>query len=396
MVVEASQASRALRAAHMAFTLSQTMVSVAILGGTGKLGSALIKQLNAQKESLAKNLNFGVCVNTIASSKKMALGKNGQCLVEYDDVFELLDGDDSQDLDMEALTASLEEDVSPHRVIIDCTNDDKVADYYERWMSAGVNVISPGRRAASGPMDRYRAIQTAQRAGSVEWQYESSVGSALPILTTLRDLTQTGDDVQLLRGCLSGTMAYVFNNMNQETSFSEAVRLAIDQNFAENDIFEDLSGLDTARKIVVLGRELGMDISLEDVEVESLIPEDIANKEYTGSTEEVYAAILEDLKVLDAPMLERYKEAAAEGNRLRYKFTIDVANNKCKCSLEAVDNTDTLYRLRENENLVAFETARYTASPLIVKGAAAGPDLSASGMFADLLRLGRAFVGSQS
>jgi aspartokinase/homoserine dehydrogenase 1 len=396
VVVEGKDTSRALRAAHMAFTLSQTQLSVAILGGTGKLGSALIKQLNSQKDSLAKNLNFGVCVNTIASSSKMVTGQSGQCLVAFHDADELLNSEDAQELDMDALTATFEADVNPHRVVIDCTNDDRVADYYEQWMSSGVNVISPGRRAAAGPLERYHAIQAAQRANTVEWQYESSVGSALPILTTLRDLIQTGDDVQLLRGCLSGTMAYVFRNMDEETSFSEAVGKAVEQDFAENDIREDLSGTDACRKIVILAREAGLDISVEDVEIESIIPDEIINKKYEGTKEERDAAILEDLKALDAPMLERYRAAKAEDKLLRYKFVIDVANKKCKCSLEGVDNTDTLYRLRENENLVAFETSRYTTSPLIVKGAAAGPDLSASGMFADLLRLGRAFVGAQA
>lgn len=396
VVVEAKDVSRALRAAHMAFTLSQTMVSVAILGGTGKVGSALIRQLVAQKESLAKNLNFGVGVNAIASSTKMVMGKNGQCLAEYVDVDQLLKSEDARELDMNAFTASLEADVNPHRVVIDCTNDDGVADMYERWMASGVNVISPGRWAAAGPLERYRAIQRAQRANSVEWHYESSVGSALPILSTLRDLVQTGDEVQLLRGCLSGTMAYIFYHMGEDLPFSEAVRRAIDQDFAELDVREDLSGLDVCRKIAILARELGMDVSVEDIEVESLIPDEIRNKEYTGTKEEVDAAIIDDLKALDAPMLERYREAMSRGECLRYKFVIDVATGKCKCRLEGVDNKDTLFRLRDNENLVAFETSRYTTSPLIVKGAAAGPDLAASGMFADLLRLGRAFVGSQA
>mmetsp|Transcript_19662 Transcript_19662/g.42756 ORF Transcript_19662/g.42756 Transcript_19662/m.42756 type:complete len:989 (+) Transcript_19662:214-3180(+) len=396
VVVEASQASRALRAAHMAFTLSTTMVSVAILGGTGKLGSALIRQLNAQKDDMAKNLNFGVCVNAIASSTKMFAGRGGQCLVSFNDVEELLAGDDAEDLDLDLLTESFDADVNPHRVVIDCTNNEDVAEYYEKWMSAGVNVITPGKCASAGPLDRYRAIQASQRSNSVEWQYESSVGSALPVLTTLRDLIQTGDEVQLLRGCLSGSMAYVFKTLDEDTSFSDVVRATIDMDFAENDIREDLSGMDTAKKTVILARELGLDISVDDVEVESLLPDDIINKEYTGSREEVHAAILEDIKALDGPMLERYRAATAEDKALRYKFVIDVSSGKCKCSLEHVDNTDTLYRLRENENLVAFETKRYTTSPLIVKGAAAGPDLSASGMFADLLRLGRAFVGSQS
>lgn len=382
-------ASRALRSAHMAFTLSSTMVSVAILGGTGKLGTALLRQLDAQKANLEKKLNIGVCVNALASSTKMRLGVNGQCLVT-DNADELL-GDDADDLDMEALTAALEADVNPHRVVIDCTNCDRVADMYPFWMASGINVISPNRNAGAGPIERYNAIRDAQRANSVEWQYESSVGSALPILTTLRDLMQTGDEVQLLRGCLSGTMAYIFSTMSEEVSFTDAIRQAMEQDYTENDIREDLTGSDAASKIVILARELGMDVSVEDVEIESLVPDEVLNKEYTGTREEMNEAILEDLKVMDAPMLKRWKEAIDNDLLLRYKFTIDVVKGTCKCSLDAVPNTDTLYRLRNNENLVAFETERYTVSPLIVKGAAAGPELAAAGMFADLLRLGRAF-----
>jgi aspartokinase/homoserine dehydrogenase 1 len=135
---------------------------------------------------------------------------------------------------------------------------------------------------------------------------------------------------------------------------------------------------------------------VDDVEVESLIPEEMRNKHYSGSKDEINAAILEDLKVMDAPMLKRWKEAVDKNLFLRYKFVIDVINGRCRCNLEAVPNTDTLYRLRNNENLVAFETSRYTTSPLIVKGAAAGPELAAAGMFADLLRLGRAFSTFQT
>lgn len=396
VVVEAKDVSRALRAAHQVFTLSQTMVSVSILGGTGKEGSALIKQLTAQKESLTKNLDFGLAVNAIASSSKVIMGKNGMCLGDYNDVNRLLESDDAQALDMDAFTESLEADVNPHRVVIDCTNDSGVADLYERWMSSGVNIISSGMTAAAGGLSRFRAIQRAQRANTVDWQYDSSVASGLPILSTLRDLVQTGDEVHLLRGCLSGTMAYIFNKMSEDIPFSESVRQAIELDFTEIDVRDDLSGLDVSRKIVILARDLGLDVSVEDVEVESLITDEIRNKKYVGTKEEIDAAIIDDLKSLDASMLERYRAAKEKNELLRYKFSIDVASKKYKCILEGVDSTDTLFRLREDENLVAFQTKRYTSSPLIVKGSAAGPDLTASGMFADFLRLGRAFVGSQS
>ena len=396
VVVDLDDASRALRAAHMAFTLSQTMVSVTVLGGTGKLGSALIRQLNEQRDILSEKMNLNICVNAITSSSKMVLGKNGKCLVTSSDVSEMLEGSEASDLDMHALTMALKADVNPHRVVIDCTNKDSVADYYVQWLSDGSNVISPGRKAGAGPMKRYKEIREAVFSNAVEWQYESSVGSALPIVSTLRDLLQTGDDVQLLRGCLSGTMAYVFRTMDENTPFSEAVRKAVENEFTENNIREDLSGVDAARKVVILARELGMDVSVEDVEVESLLSDKIRDKKYTGTKAEINAAILEDLKSLDEPMAKRWKEEKDSGRLLRYKFYIHVGTGICQCKLEGVDNTDTLYRLRDNENLVAFETSRYSTSPLIVKGAAAGPELAAAGMFADLLRMGRGFIGSQA
>ena len=396
VVVDGDDASRALRAAHMAFTLSQTMVSVTVLGATGKLGSALIRQLNEQKESLSEKMNLDICVNAVTSSQKMIVGKDGTCLVTSDDIDTMLQSDEAVGLDMHALSMALKGDVNPHRIVIDCTNDDSVADYYSQWLNSGANVISPGRRASAGPMERYNEIREAERSNSVEWQYESSVGSALPIISTLRDLLQTGDDVQLLRGCLSGTMAYVFRTMDDKIPFSEAVRQAVEKDFAENNIREDLSGVDAARKVVVLARELGMNVSVDDVEVEPLLPVEIRDKEYSGTRAEQNAAILDDLKSLDEPMLKRWKEETENGRLLRYKFYIDVATGICQCKLEGVDNKDTLYRLRDNENLIAFETSRYTTSPLIVKGAAAGPELAASGMFADLLRMGRGFIGSQA
>jgi aspartokinase/homoserine dehydrogenase 1 len=178
--------------------------------------------------------------------------------------------------------------------------------------------------------------------------------------------------------------------------FSEAVRQAVETQYTEKDVRQDLSGLDMTRKVVILARQLGLDVEVADVEVDSLIPEDIINKDYIGVNPcDLNAAILEDLKSLDALMLERLKAAEAKDCVLRYKFTIDAESGKCKCSLEGVARTDALYRLKANENLVAFETSRYTTSPLIVKGAAAGPDLTAAGIFGDLLRLTRAFSSLQ-
>jgi aspartokinase/homoserine dehydrogenase 1 len=169
------------------------------------------------------------------------------------------------------------------------------------------------------------------------------------------------------------------------------VKQAVGQDFSENDLREDLSGLDMARKVVILARQLGLDVNLEDVEVESLIPDEMCKKQYPAG-DALVTELIQDLEELvDQPMMERYQAAKADDRELRYKFIINKATGKCSCKLEAVDRVDSLFRLKSNENLVAFETSRYITSPLIVKGAAAGPELAAAGIFADLLRLTRTF-----
>jgi aspartokinase/homoserine dehydrogenase 1 len=395
VVVDNKDCTRALRAAHMAFTLSETAASITLLGSTGQVGTAFVNQLKCGKERLSKDLGVEMRVGIAACSTKMAIGEDARGM-DLDSLNEKLAEADAKDLDLDLITELMEADVNPHRVLIDCTNTAAVSDYYERWIAAGINIISPNRMVAAGPIDCYRRVCQAQRDHQAQWQFESSVGAALPILTTLRDLQETGDQVNVIRGSVSGTMAYALSSFSEEVPFSEAVRHAVETQYTEKDVRQDLSGLDMTRKVVILARQLGLDVEVADVEVESLIPEDIMNKAYTGvDSSDLNVAILEDLKSLDAPMLERLKAAEAKDCVLRYKFTIDAESGKCKCSLEAVTRTDALYRLKVNENLVAFETSRYTTSALIVKGAAAGPDLTAAGIFADLLRLTRAFSSLQ-
>jgi len=336
---------------------------------------------------------LGVCprVMVLANSRTMAIAENARGL-DIDNIPIILDGgDDSvtvEKMDLEKITAEIEADVNPHRVVIDCTSSEAMAEYYERWMAAGIDVISPSVKVAAGPLERYKRICETQKNTAANWQYESSVGSALPILTTVKDLFETGDTVHKVRGSVSGTMAYVLSTFNEDVPFSEAVKNSVDMGFAESDLREDLTGSDMGRKVVILARQIGMDVELEDVEVESFLPDDLAAKEDLTS---------EDLKAaVDATMLEKYKAASAEGRVLRYKFEIVKETGKCRCFLDAVDNNDPLYRLKSIENLVAFETDRYHASPLIVKGAAAGPELAAAGIFSDLLRCTRAYTAERS
>ena len=387
VVVNKDDATRALRAAHQGFTLSDTAASITLLGTTGSIGSAFVNALQKQRRTLIDKL--GVCPRVMisANSKKMAIAENANGLPMDSIATGLSEEENVEEMDLERITAELEADVNPHRVVIDMTNSDAVADYYERWMSAGVDLISPSRKVAAGPLKNYNKKLEIQKGNFVNWQYESSVGSALPILTTLRDLIETGDEVNKIRGSVSGTFAYVLGLLSEETSFSEALGVAIEKGYTEKNVMEDLTGLDVARKVVILARQIGIDVELEDVEVESFLTEELASKD---------EITMEEIKSLDAGMLEKFKAAEAEGKVLRYKFEIEKDTGKCRCFLTSVDSKDPLYRLKNVENLVAFETDRYTASPLIVKGAAAGPELAASGIFSDLLRCTRAYSSERT
>ena len=395
VVVDEDDCSRALRAVHMGFTLSETTASVTVLGTTGHIGSALVKDLECERERLIKDLGVDMRLNCVASSSCMVMDSLG---LDHADQYcdPTVMKKKGQDCNLGRITEEVEADVNPLRVIIDCTDSEKVAEYYERWLASGIHVIGPSRHVASGDLDRYKRISQAKKGNAVNWQYESGVGSALPILTTLEDLLDTGDDIRFIQGCVSGTLAYVLSNISEDKSFSQALKEAVDMSYAETDFREDLSGADTVRKVVILARELGLEISIDDVEVESLLPQEIKDKKYSGTVEEMQAQLLQDMKSLDDAMLERVQSAEGAGKALRYKFVIDKATGKCKCGLEEVDNTDPLFRLKANENLVAFETARYQTSPLIVKGAAAGAELAAAGMFADLLRVTRAYQSQQN
>lgn len=386
VVVKQDDATRALRAVHMAFTLSETTASVVLLGSSGAIGRAFVEQLRSQRRTLIDDLSICPRVMITANSRRMTVAKTAKGL-PIDSLNESLLGDEAENSDMDRISAEIEADVNPHRVIIDCTNNEGVSEYYERWMEAGIDIISPSRKIAAGPLDRYNRVSELQRQNSATWQYTSSVGSALPVLATLKDLVESGDKIHKIRGSVSGTLAYILSTFDETTSFSQALAQAVERDFAESDIREDLSGADMARKVVILARQLGINVELEDVEVESLLTKEMTANEGLKA---------EDVESIDADMLKKFTEAKANGRVLRYKFEIVKETGKCRCFLDAVDRHDPLYRLKSIENLVAFETDRFSSSPMIIKGAAAGPDLAAAGIFSDLLRLTRAYSSERA
>jgi len=402
VVVNADDASRALRSVHQAFTLSDTVVSVALLGATGTVGEQFIKQLETQANTILTTLGIQIKVQAAGSSSKMLTDDKFMGLDPTSIVQKLNDGADAQPMDLDAFTKAIAGDVNPHRIVIDMTNSDHVADYYEKWIKSGVHVLGHNKYMGSGDIGRFKKLKSALRFGTAQWQYGATVGAALPVLSMASDLMNTGDEVKEVTGCLSGTMAYILKTLSSDVSFSEAAKQVCDIGYSHHNIARDLDGTNAARKLVIIARDLGIDLNLEDVECESLLPAGVS-ADAEPSAEEVAKAgkpawqvqsdnVIVALEAQNDAMRKRYEAAAAEGKVLRHVAQIDVASKKAHVRVEAVDNMSPLYRLKKDENLISYKTKRYDSSPLICKGASAGAELTASGVLADLLRLARSFT----
>jgi bifunctional aspartokinase / homoserine dehydrogenase 1 len=227
-------------------------------------------------------------------------------------------------------------------------------------------------------MSYYDSLRAAGRSSGAHYLYETTVGAGLPVVQTLRDLRETGDEIRSIEGIFSGTLAYLFNVYDGSTPFSAIVRDAKQKGYTEPDPRDDLSGLDVARKLIILGREMGLRLELTDVRVESLVPADLSS----GSSDEFLA----QLPKYDAAMHERYKAAAARGKVLRYVGRVS-ADGQATVGLSEVERTHAFANIALTDNIVRYSTARYNNNPLIVQGPGAGPEVTAGGVFADLLRL---------
>lgn len=374
-VVDSSEATRALRAVHSGFYLSRKTLSIGLIG-PGSVGSTLLEQLYGEADRLADNFNLDLRVRAIARSRSMLLGDRRVPLADWKKRFE----SQAVDLDFEAFEAHINPDHLPHAVVIDCTASDEVAEGYEGWLERGINVITPNKKAFSGPYQRYAALKRHAATEGAHCFFETTVGAALPIISTLRDLVDTGDEIRSVQGIFSGTLAYLFNVYDGSTPFSEIVRDARNSGYTEPDPRDDLSGMDVARKLAIVARELGQHLELGDFPVENLVPEPLRN----GTIDE----FLDGLKKFDDAVLERFREAEATGRKLRYVARLHPGGD-ARVGLEAVEPEHAFSNINLTDNIVQFESARYSANPLVIQGPGAGPEVTAAGVFSDLLRLAR-------
>ncbi|MDF3022086.1 MAG: bifunctional aspartate kinase/homoserine dehydrogenase [Steroidobacteraceae bacterium] len=372
VVVDGKDATKALRAVHSGFYLSPHTISIGLIG-PGTVGKVLLEQIAAESARLNAS-KLDLRVRGILSSKKMLLSEQGVDLANWKPALE----NSKTPADIAKFVEHLNVDHLPHTVIIDCTADESVAKNYADWLKAGIHVVTPNKKANSGPLAYYESLKDARKAGGSSYLYEATVGAGLPVIQTMRDLRETGDKITSVEGIFSGTLAYLFNVYDGKTPFSKIVRDAKDKGYTEPDPRDDLSGTDFARKVIILGREMGLKIEMKDVQVESLIPAGLEK----GSIDD----FLDGLPKYDGEMKKRFDEAASRGKVLRYVGRL-TADGKATVGVSELEKSHAFANIALTDNVVRYATARYNSNPLIVQGPGAGPEVTAAGVFADLLRV---------
>ncbi len=373
VVIDEADAAKALRAAHAGFYLSKQTLSIGLIG-PGHVGSTFLDQLAARSEWLLEEFGVDLRVRAICTTKKMLVD---QAPIELTSWRERLD-EEAVPADLDELAAYVHTESVPHAVIIDCTASENVGSRYLDWLSEGIHVITPNKKANTGTLDYYHSLREHGRRANAHYLYETTVGAALPILQTLRDLVQTGDEIRRIEGILSGTLSYLFNSFDGTKPFSEIVRQAWEKGYTEPDPREDLSGLDVGRKVVILAREIGMDLGLSDLEIDGLVPEGLEDCSVSD--------FLDRLENHDDEMTDLVERATSRGEVLRFVGSI-AAEEGCSVALRSYPTDHPFARIHLTDNIVQFQTARYNDNPLVVQGPGAGPEVTAGGVFADLLRL---------
>lgn len=373
VVIDSEDRTRALRAVHSGFYLSSQTLSVGLVG-PGNVGATLLDQLAKQVQRLADEDGIDIRVRGIAGRSQMVLDEQQIDLDAWQRAFDESDAE----VDLEVFADHIQTDYHPHAVMIDCTASGAVAGRHRRWLERGIHVVTPNKLGCAAPIDEYRALRRQSRQTRMHYLYETTVGAGLPVLQTLADIRETGDEVRSIEGILSGTFAYLFNQYDGTRSFSEIVREANERGFTEPDPRDDLSGMDVARKLTILAREMGLETDVEDIELQGLVPE--------GAEEGTVEEFLSNLDALDEHVEQLYREASADDEVLRYVGRID-RQGEATVGIRRYPKTHAFAGLQLTDNIVQFCTDRYDENPLIVQGPGAGPHVTAGGVFADLLRL---------
>ena len=373
-IIASKDVRKAVNTLHEAFFSDGNKQINLFIVGVGTVGSRLLAQINQQREYLLEKMRLNVRVVGLANSRKMVFDEEG---IDISDWKAGLENTSSMNID-EFTNVILEKNLR-NSIFVDATANANIAASYPKLLSKSIAVVACNKIACSSTYENYRRLKDLAREYNSEFLFETNVGAGLPVINTLNDLMRSGDKIRRIEAVLSGTLNFVFNNYDGLRSFATVVRQAQDEGYTEPDPRLDLSGTDVARKILILAREAGYELQMTDVEVNPFLPASC----FEGSVEDFYAEMERN-----EPHFKKLLDDAKAKN-LSLKYIASFENGKAAVGLQSIDKTHNFANLSGKDNAVLFYTNRYPESPLVVKGAGAGADVTAAGVFADIIRASR-------
>lgn len=376
VIVHSKDLAKTLNVVHDAFFLSDAKTLNVFYVGVGNIGNTLLQQIKKHEKSLYENNDLRIKINALTNSRQMIFNPHGFEALDWQALFE----DGGQPANLELFIKKMKAMNLPNSVFIDNSASDEVVSHYKDIFASNISVVTCNKKGNSGSYDQYKQFKHAAKKSGVDFFYETNVGAGLPIIKTLQDLLISGDQVLKIEAILSGAISYVFNEFNGDKHFYEVVKKAQETGLTEPDPRDDFSGLDFMRKMLILARESGHPMELEDIELQSFLPESCLNAADIPT-------FYRELEKHDAYFEKLKTEAEQTNKKLRYIGVMDERN--VHIELKAVDASHPFYSLSGSDNIIAFTTDRYIEKcPLVVKGPGAGAEVTAAGVFADLVKVG--------
>ncbi|MBD0297717.1 MAG: ACT domain-containing protein, partial [Flavisolibacter sp.] len=373
-VIAKSDVKKAINVLHEEFFETTYKQINLFIAGAGNVGSKLLAQLRQQKKYLQDNFRLQIRVVGLANSRKMLFKDEGIDLNNWKEILS-----DGAAMNSEAFFSTMQNKNLRNSIFVDVTANEQIAKGYDQLLQKSISVVACNKIACSSSYSYYKQLKDSAREFNASLFFETNVGAGLPVIGTLNDLLKSGDVITKIQAVLSGTLNFVFNYYNGERSFSQVVKQAQEEGYTEPDPRLDLSGTDVMRKIMILARELGENLEMEDITNTSFLPPSCLK----GSVADFY----EEMEKEEAHFKQLYSEAAGQGKKLKYVATYE--NGKASVGLQHIDPQHDFYHLYGKDNIVLFYTHRYADQPMVVKGAGAGADVTASGVFADIIRAAR-------
>ena len=349
--------------------------------GVGLIGSTLLKQIAAQAAFLKDNRSMEIKVVGLSNSRKMLFDEKGISLKDWKSTL-LEKGEEATP----SVFASKMKGLNlPNTIFIDCTANAEVAKLYEGILEESISISTPNKIANSGSYAHYQKLKAVARKRGVKFLYETNVGAGLPVISTLTDLINSGDQILKIEGVLSGSLSFIFNNFKEGTSFSEIVKQARELGYTEPDPRIDLMGIDVRRKLVILARESGLALEESEVEIENFLPQSCVDAPTVD-------AFFNNLVAEDAYFTKLMADdVTASGTRQpggALRMIAKIENNKATIGLQKVDTQNPFFQLSGSDNMIVFTTERYKERPLVVRGPGAGAEVTAAGVFAEIITIG--------